>query len=60
MASDVAVQVVETTLLGPEHVEQAEQGDVPEDDQVEPATQAFGPAVEQIVFEVFVQAEETI
>jgi len=46
--------------FGPEHVEQALQGAEPDEDQVEPATHALGPAVEQIVFEVFVQAEVTI
>jgi hypothetical protein len=41
--SEVAEQVVETIRLGPEQVEQAAQGAVPDDDQVEPATQAADP-----------------
>ena len=41
--SEVAEQVVETIRLGPEQAEQAAQGAVPDDDHVEPATQAAGP-----------------
>ena len=43
MASEVAEQVVETIWLGPEQVVQAAQGAVPDEDQVEPATQAPEP-----------------
>ena len=56
----MTVQVVDTIRFGPEHVEQALHGVEPDEDQVEPAIHALGPAVEQIVFEVFVQAEVTI
>ena len=52
-----AVQADETTLFAPEHVEQAAQGAVPDEDQVEPATQAAGAP--QTVFEVTVQADVT-
>jgi hypothetical protein len=61
--SEVAEQVVETIRLGPEQVEQAAQGAVPDEDQVDPREQAEGPEgvvlLEQTVSEVTVQAEET-